>query len=164
MYVQILTDAQLQQLVLGVVAEQAYQRGVRGHELAVGRGLEYACNNVLVQFAIPALRSLQRQQRVRALGGVAQRLVQQRADDLLLDQEIERAALDRFRADVLVRLSDKYDDRLQTDLRLQAQEGGQPEAVGQVEVQQDDFVVPLLLEQRETLGKAACDLERERPV
>ena len=66
-------------------------------------------------------------------------------------------------ADVLVRLSDKHDDRLQPGLRLQAQKCREPEAVGQVEVEQDDVEVPLP-QQRETLGEAARDFERERLV
>ena len=78
-----------------------------------------------------------------ALGRVAQRLGQQGADDLLLDQVIERAALDGLHAEVFVGLADQHDDRLQAGLRLQAQESRQPEAVGQVQVEQDDVEAPL---------------------
>ena len=160
-HVDVARHVEGEQLVLGVVAEHAHQRGVGRHELAVRRRLEDACRDVLEELAVPLLRGPEREQRVRALGRVAQHLVDQMRRDLVLAQEVERAALEHVVADVLVMVADQRDDRDVGRLGLDAQEGRGALAVGQVQVQQDR-VEPALLEAGETVGQASDDLEPVR--
>ena len=65
------------------IAEHAHERRVGCHELAVGGGLEHAGRDVLEQFAVALLGRLQREQRMRALGRVAQHAFDHRRRQLL---------------------------------------------------------------------------------
>ena len=160
--IDVLRDVQAQQLVLRVVAQHPHQRRVRCHELAVRRSLEDSRRDVLEELPVALLRGLQCQQRVRALGGIAQHLVDKVRRDLVLAQEVERAALQHVVADVFVLLADQGDDRDVGGLGLDSQERSGALAVGQVEVQQNR-VEPPLLEPREAVGQARNDFQLVRP-
>ena len=128
-----------EQLVLGVVAQHAHEGRVRSHELPVHGGLEHAGRDVLEQLAVALLGSLERLERVRALRGVAQHLVHDLRRDLAFHQVVERAALDRLLAEILVLRRHQYHDGDARRPWLQAQEGRHPRAVGQVQVEQQGF-------------------------
>ena len=141
-HVDVAGDVELEQFVLGFVAEHAHQRGIGRHELAVGGGLEHARGDVLEQLAIALLGGLQREQRVRALGRVTQRLVHELRRKILPDQVVERATADRLVAEFFVALVHEHDDRYVGGFRLDAQEGRETRAVGQVQVEHRDLYPP----------------------
>ena len=150
-----------EQLVLGVVTQHPHQRRVGRHELAFGRRLEDPGRDVLEELTVALLGCLQREQRMRPLGRVAQHLVDQVARDLVLAQEIERAALEHVVADVLILIADQGDDRDIGGFGLDAQEGRRAAAVRQVEIEQDR-VEPLRLEPHQPVRQAGNDLQPVR--
>jgi hypothetical protein len=128
-HVDVARHVETQQLVLGVVTQHAYQRRVGGHELSFGRRLEDTGRDVLEELTVALLRGLEREQRMRPLGRIAQDLVDQVARHLVLAQEVERAALEHVLADVLVVIADQGHDRDIGGLGLDAEEGRRSAAV-----------------------------------
>ena len=163
-HVDVLCHVDREQLVLGVVAEHPHQRRIGGHELAVGRGLEDPRRHVLEQFAVALLRGLEGLQRVGALRRVAQHLVEQLRRDLVLDQVVERATVDRIAAEVVVGRVRDDDHRDLRRLGLDAQESREAQAVGQVEVEQDG-VDASQLQARKAVGERTRGFQPEwRPA
>jgi hypothetical protein len=159
--VHVLRDVHGQQLVLRVVAEHAHQRRIGCHELAVARGLEHAGGDVLEQFAVALLGRLERLEGVSTLGGIAQHLVHELRGDVAAHEVIERAAVHGLLAQVLVLLGDQRHDRDAGRLRLQAQERGHAEAVGQVQVEQHRIDMPGL-DRRQRVGERTDGLQAVR--
>ena len=160
-HIDVLCHVDREELVLGVVAEHPHQRRIGGHELAVGRGLEDPRRHVLEKFAVALLRGLEGLQRVGALRRVAQHLVEQLRRDLVLDQVVERATVDRIAAEVVVGRVRDDDHRDLRSLGLDTQEGREAQAVGQVEVEQDG-VDASQLEARKAVGERTRGFQPER--
>ena len=135
-HVDIARHVEAQQLVLRVVAQHPHERRVGGHELAVGRGLKDAGRDVLEELAVALLGRSEREQRMRPLCRVAQHLVDQVARDLVLAEEIERAAFEYVVADVLIVIVHQGHDRDIGGLGLDAEEGCRSAAVRKVEIEQ----------------------------
>jgi hypothetical protein len=157
-HVDVARDVELEQFVLGLVAQHAHERGVRRHELAVGRGLEHAGRDVLEQLAVALLGGLQREQRVRALRGVAQHALDELRRELLAAEEVERTALYGLVAELFLVLADEHHDGHVGRLGLDPQEGRQPGAVGQGKVEQHR-VDPPVLEPGDPVRERGRDLE-----
>ncbi len=161
LHVDVVGDVELEQFVLVAIAQHAHQRRVCGHELAVDGGLEHPGGHVLEQLAIALLRRLQRQHGVRALGRVAQHALDQRRRQVIAQQEIERAARNRVRAQVLGAVLDQHHDRHVGGLGLDAQERRQAAAVRQRKVEQDG-VDASVLDAVEGVGQGRGDLQPVR--
>ena len=78
-----------------------------------------------------------------ALRCVAQRLVEKVAHHLLLDQMIERAARHGFGAELFFAAPDEDHDRNVVRLRLNSEEGREPYAVRQREIERMTSMLPL---------------------
>ena len=79
----------------------------------------------------------------------------------ILSDPQKRAAFDRFDAEILIALVDEHDHGVARGLGLQAQESGDAEAVGQIQIDQDD-IEPAAFDARKAVGKGMRDLDVER--
>ena len=70
---------------------------------------------------------------------IAHRAIEQRTHHLLLDQVVNRPFLDRMNAEILIGLSDQYDDGSVAGLRIQAQKRSNSLTVRENEIQHDDI-------------------------